>query len=34
MMFEVKGGKISRWYEYYSPVIAARANGLPLDMIP
>lgn len=34
MLFQVKNGKIAHWYEYYSPVIAARANGLPLDIIP
>jgi ketosteroid isomerase-like protein len=34
MLFQVTGGKIVRWHEYYSPVIAARANEIPLDSIP
>jgi ketosteroid isomerase-like protein len=33
-LFEVAAGRIVRWHEYYSPVIAARANEIPLDSIP
>jgi hypothetical protein len=34
MLFEAAGGKIVRWWEYYNPVIAARAFGAPLETIP
>ena len=34
MLFEVALRKIVHWQEYYSPVIAARANGMPLDLLP
>lgn len=34
MLFEVAGGKIVRWQEYYNPVIAARANKMNLDLLP
>jgi ketosteroid isomerase-like protein len=34
MMFKVEGGKIVYWAEYYNPAIPARANGMPLDLIP
>lgn len=33
-VFEVTDGKVVRWVEYYNPVIAARAFGVPLDSIP
>jgi len=33
-LFEAKDGKISQWWEYYNPVIAAVAFGAPLDSIP
>lgn len=34
MLFEARDGKIVRWWEYYNPVIAARAFGAPLETIP
>jgi ketosteroid isomerase-like protein len=34
MMFEVAGGKIVYWREYFSPIIWARAFGVPLDSLP
>ena len=34
MFFEASEGKIIRWREYYSPVIWARAAGVPLDTLP
>jgi ketosteroid isomerase-like protein len=34
MMFDVRSGKIAGWYEYFSPVVAARVNGMPLDLLP
>ncbi|MDG2003298.1 MAG: nuclear transport factor 2 family protein [Novosphingobium sp.] len=33
-LFEAKNGKISQWWEYYNPVIAAIAFGAPLESIP
>ena len=33
-LFEAQGGKITQWWEYYNPVIAANAFGAPLDSIP
>lgn len=33
-LFEAMDGKISQWWEYYNPVIAARAFGAPLESIP
>jgi len=33
-LFEARDGKISQWWEYYNPVIAAIAFGAPLDTIP
>lgn len=33
-LFEARDGKISQWWEYYNPVIAAVAFGAPLDTIP
>jgi ketosteroid isomerase-like protein len=33
-LFEARDGKISQWWEYYNPVIAALAFGAPLDSIP
>ena len=33
-LFEAKDGKITQWWEYYNPVIAARAFGAPLEGIP
>jgi ketosteroid isomerase-like protein len=33
-LFEAMDGKISQWWEYYNPVIAAIAFGAPLDSIP
>ena len=33
-LFEVREGKIVRWWEYLNPVISARAVGIPLDSIP
>ena len=32
--FEVKDGRISRLKEYFSPVVWARANGVPLEALP
>ena len=34
MIFTVQDGKIAHWYEYFNPVIAARANAMPLEMLP
>jgi ketosteroid isomerase-like protein len=34
MMFSVANGQILHWYEYFSPVCAARANAMPLELIP
>jgi hypothetical protein len=34
MMFEVAGGKIVRWYEYFNPVTAARVNEMALELLP
>ena len=34
MMFEAAGGRIVRWREYLSPIIWARAAGVPLDSLP
>jgi ketosteroid isomerase-like protein len=34
MFFEVKDGRIVRWREYYSPVVWARAVGVPLESLP
>ncbi len=33
-LFEAKDGKVTQWWEYYNPVIAAVAFGAPLDTIP
>lgn len=33
-LFEAGNGKITQWWEYYNPVIAAIAFGAPLDSIP
>jgi len=33
-LFEARDGKITQWWEYYNPVIAAIAFGAPLDTIP
>lgn len=33
-LFEARDGKITQWWEYYNPVIAAVAFGAPLDTIP
>ena len=33
-LFEARDGKISQWWEYYNPVIAALAFGAPLETIP
>ena len=34
MIFEVGDEKIVRWHEYFNPVCAARANAMPLDLLP
>jgi len=31
---KLRDGKITQWWEYYNPVIAANAFGAPLDSIP
>jgi len=33
-LFEARDGRITQWWEYYNPVIAANAFGAPLDTIP
>lgn len=33
-LFEARDGKITQWWEYYNPVIAAVAFGAPLESIP
>jgi ketosteroid isomerase-like protein len=33
-LFEIRQGKIARWWEYLNPVVSARAMGKPLETIP
>lgn len=34
VLFEVSAGKITLWREYFNPVVAARAFGIPLESLP
>ena len=34
VLFAVKDGKITLWREYFNPVVAARAFGIPLESLP